>query len=119
MSAEHTHLPLSQPTTQELVMNQNSLSEYEMFINHQILWQEKLLEYHQKAHSILEVLLASNLTRYSALTLHSCLWQISDTLAQAKAINESLLDTLLKILKLLESSKGSPDGHNGNSGTVH
>ena len=100
-------------------MNQSTLSEYLMFINHQIISQEKLLEYHQKAHSILEVLLTANLNSYSALTLHSCLWEISDIIGQAKELNESLLNTLLKIVKLVESSKKLPDGNNGNNGTVH
>jgi hypothetical protein len=87
-------------------MSQNSVTEYYLFINEQIITQEKMLEYHLKADSMLKVLLESNLSRYSYATIHHCLWGIQDNINRAKILNESLLQTLLKIATLMEPPRG-------------
>ena len=87
-------------------MNQNSLTEYLSFINHQIISQEELLEYHLKASSMLKVLLESNLPSYSYSTIHHYLWGINDIISRAKSLNESLLSVLMKIVSLMEPPNG-------------
>jgi len=88
-------------------MSQNSLTEYYLFINEQIITLERMLEYHLKADSTLKVLLESNLSHYSYATIHHCLWGIQDNISRAKILNESLLQTLLKIAALMEPPRGS------------
>ena len=100
-------------------MHQNSLTEYLVFINSQIISQEKLLEHHHKAEALLEVLLASSFTEHSALILHSYFWALSDIIHQAKDLNEDLLNTFVQIAALLESPKKPTGGGNGASGTLH
>ncbi len=86
-------------------MNQNSLSEYYSFINDQIIFQEKLLEYLLQAESLFKVLLESNLSRYSYSVLHNYLDSISDTIIRARYLNEAVLNKLLKIAALMEPPK--------------
>lgn len=88
-------------------MSQNILAEYLSFINHQIISQEKLLEHHLKASSMLKVLLESNLSDYSYSTLHHYLWGINDIIGRAKHMNESVLSVLMKIVSLIEPPNGS------------
>jgi hypothetical protein len=88
-------------------MSKNSVTEYYLFINEQILTLEKMLEYHLKADATLKLLLESNLPRYSYATIHHCLWGVHDNVNRAKILNESLLQTLLKIAALMESPRGS------------
>ncbi len=88
-------------------MNPSILTEYLMFINHQIISQEKLLEYHLQADSLLKVLLASNLSSHSYLTIHNYLWVLSDIIHEVKDLNEGLLNTLIKVMSLMEPPKGS------------
>jgi hypothetical protein len=89
-------------------MNQDSLAEYYLFINEQIILQEKLLEYHLKAESLLTVLLETNLNRYSYLILHHYLWNVDDNVGRAKTLNKFLLNTLHKISALMEPPRNPP-----------
>jgi hypothetical protein len=91
-------------------MSQNSVTEYLSFLNHQIISQEALLEYHLKAGAMLKVLLESNLHQYSYVTIHYYLDGLSDIISQAKDLNESLLNALIKIASLLEPYRGSSGG---------
>lgn len=88
-------------------MHPNILSEYFLFINHQIISQEKLLECHLKADSLLKVILESDLSNHSHLTIHNYLWAVNDFVDQAKTLNESLLNILLNIIN---RSKQPPSG---------
>jgi hypothetical protein len=58
-------------------MSENSVTEYYLFINEQIVTQEKMLEYHLKADSMLKVLLESNLSRYSPMRLFTIAYGVS------------------------------------------
>ena len=100
-------------------MSQNILTECAMFINHHVILQERLLEYHQKAYSTLERLLTANLKSYPAPILHLYVWEIRDIIGQATKLNQSMLNTTQSILKFVELSMKRPGGNNGNSGTVH
>jgi hypothetical protein len=92
-------------TNQELVMNKNILTECCTLINHHIIMQEKLLEYHVKADAMLRILIESNLSRHSRSTMSYYLWGVRDIIHQAQTLNEFLLDSLTKIAILLERSK--------------
>jgi len=95
-------------------MNSNALLEYLSFINYQIVSQETLLEYHLKADALLNVLLGSNLPNYSYATIYHYLWQMDDTINQAKKLNENLLNELIKIV-----SSGPPKGSGNGNSTIH
>ena len=86
-------------------MNQNSLSEYYLFLNDQIIYQEKMLEYHFQAESQFKVLLESNLSRYSYSVLHNYLDGINDNIIRARFLNETVLNQLLRIVALMEPPK--------------
>jgi len=90
-----------------------------MFINHHIILQERLAEYHQKAYSTLERLLTANLKSYPASILHLYVWEIRDIIGQATKLNQSMLSTLQSILKFVEASRKRSNDNNGNSDTVH
>ncbi|MBP9727546.1 MAG: hypothetical protein KBD83_08820 [Gammaproteobacteria bacterium] len=97
-------------------MNQNILTECAMFINNQIILQERLFDYHQKAYSTLDKLFSVNLKGYSAPLLHLYIWEAKDVIAQAKELNLSMLNTLFSIAKFIEASKKPSNEHGG---TVH
>lgn len=86
-------------------MNKNILTECCTFINHHIIMQEKLLQYHLKADSLLKILIESNLSRHSRSTMSYYLWGVHDIIYQAQTLNESLLNSLTKIAILLERPK--------------
>jgi len=93
-------------------MSKQSLADSFMFINHQITTQEKLLQYHLKADSLLKILIESNLSHHSRSTMSYYLWGVRDAIHQAQALNESLLNTLTKIMVLMEPPRGkSQDMH--------
>lgn len=100
-------------------MSQSILTECAMFINHHIILQERLQEYHQKAYSSLDRLLTANLKGYPAPILHLYVWEIRDIIGQATKLNQSMLDTMQSILKFVEASRKPTSGNNGNSNTVH
>lgn len=81
-------------------MSSNIVADYRAFIKRQIVLHEQLLECHRKAYSTLEILLTSNLNDYSASNLHGCLSGVSDSLQEAKALNESSLDGLMTRAKI-------------------
>ncbi len=85
-------------------MNTDSVIEYYLFLNEQVILQEKMLEHHSKAASLLKVLLETNLSRYSYGVLHHYLWSLDDNLRGAKVLNESVLETLQRILARMERS---------------
>ncbi len=87
-------------------MSQNILTEYLVFLNHQIASQEILLEYHLKAEAMLKMVLNSNLPSYSVSTIYHYLWSLSDIITQAKTLNEVLLNTLVGAM-LTKPPKGS------------
>ncbi len=88
-------------------MNQNSVTDYLLLMNNNIIAQETLLEYHLKAEALLRVLLSSKLSSYSLATLHHYLWNLSDVIVKAKDLNELLLDTLVKTTR---PPKKDPEG---------
>jgi len=90
-------------------MSKYSLADPFMFINHQITTQEKLLQYHLKADSLLKVLIESNLSHHSRSTMSYYLWGVRDIIHQAHTLNESLLNTLTRMAILLENLKISND----------
>jgi len=90
-------------------MNQKSLTEYYLFINEQIIFQERMLEYHLQAESLFKVLLESNLSRYSYSVLHNYLSSINDSINRARYLNETVLNQLIRIVALMEPPR-SPSG---------
>ncbi len=94
-------------------MSRNTVSDYGPLINHQIILQEALLDYHLKAEAMLKVFLGSNLPSHSFSTIHEYLWGVSDTITQAKNLNEYLLNFLIRVTQM-EPPKGVPGGN-----TVH
>ena len=110
------HAPAAITTNhEELVMNQNILTECGLFINNQIVLQERLFDYHQKAYLTLDKLFTSNLKGYSAPLLHLYIWETRDTMMRAKELNLSMLNSLQSIMKFVEAAKKSFNG----DGTVH
>lgn len=91
-------------------MSKNTVSDYLPLINHQIIVHEAVLEYHRKANAMLKVLLKANIADDAISTIHDYLWGVSDNIAQAKRLNESLLNDLMKIVGHAEPSKRSPKG---------
>lgn len=83
-----------------------------LFINKQVIFQEKLLEYQLKAESLLNVLLERGISHYSYATLHHYLWTIHDNIKWAKVLNEYVLNTLRRIVALMEPPRGT-------SGNMH
>ena len=81
-------------------MSSNIVADYLTFIKGQIALQEQLLECQSQAYSTLEILLTSNLNDYSASSLHGCLSGVSDSLREAKTLNELSLDDLTRRTKL-------------------
>lgn len=81
-------------------MNQHILTRYSVLINHQLISQEKLLEYLVTVDSMFKVLLGSDLSNYSDATMYNYLWQISDIIQQAKDLNEVLIDAIMEIISL-------------------
>ena len=100
-------------------MSQNILTECAMFINHQIILHERLLEQHQKAYSTLDRLLIASSKGYSASIIHLYVWEIRDIISQAKELNRSILSTLHSIVKFIEAARKLLNSNNGNSGIVH
>lgn len=98
-------------------MSQNILTECALFINNQIILQERLFDYHQKAYSTLDKLFTTNLKGYSAPLLHLYIWEVKDIIAQAKELNLSMLNTLQSIMKFVEAAKKSFNEHGG--GNIH
>ena len=84
-------------------MNKNILTECCTLINHHIIMQEKLLEYHLKADSMLRILIETNLSLYSHSTMSYYLWGVRDIIREAHLLNQSLLDILMKTATLLDS----------------
>jgi len=71
--------------------------------------QEKLLEYHLKADSMLRILIETNLSFGSHSTMAYHLWGVRDIIHQAQLLNQSLLNILMKIAHLLDTEL-STDG---------
>jgi len=71
--------------------------------------QEKLLEYHLKADSLLKTLIEFNLLRHSRSTMAYYLWGVRDIIHQAHNLNESLLNTLMRMAILLDHPQTSPN----------
>lgn len=92
-------------------MNQDILKEYLSLINHQIFSQEKLLEYLLKADSLFKVILDSDLSHYSHSTLYHYLWVLNDITHQARDLNETLLNTLIKLRLLIDPFGGLDEGN--------
>ncbi len=95
-------------------MSQNTVSNYLTWINHQITAQETLLGHHFKAEAMLQLLLESDASDRPMWLIHNYLCALSDIIYQAKTINESLLNTLLKFTASLKA------GHDPSSdGPIH
>lgn len=81
-------------------MNSNIVTDYPAFIKEQIVLHNRLLESHYAAYSTLEILLCSNLNDYPVSILHGCLSGVSDSLKEAKTLNESWLNALTKLAQV-------------------
>jgi hypothetical protein len=88
-------------------MNQNILTECGLFINNQIILQERLFDYHQKAYSTLDKLFTSNLKGYSAPLLHLYIWETRDIIAAGERAESFDAKHLASIMKFVEAAKKS------------
>ena len=91
-------------------MDKNRLSDYFTLIKHQFALQEKLLEYHFKIDSLVELVLARDLFTYPISKLHDCLLIICDLNSSARKLNEEVMNALIKINALLINPQVSPFG---------
>lgn len=83
-------------------MNQSILTKIEVSINDQIISQEHLLGYHERAGNLLKALLDTDLRHYSHERIRLCLWVLSSILRNARDLNEVLLSTSFKTASHLE-----------------
>jgi hypothetical protein len=100
-------------------MSQNILTECAMFINHQIMLHERLLAHHEKVYLALDKLLAMGSKSYSASSVNLYVWEIRDIISQAKELNQSILRTLLSIVKFIEAARKLLNDNNVDIDTVH
>ncbi len=91
-------------------MNRNTILDYLLLINQQIIVHEALSEYHRQADAMLTVFLKANISNEAASSIHGYLWGGSENITKAKRLSECLLSDLTKIVNLVDSSKRRPKG---------
>lgn len=91
-------------------MNRNTILDYLPLINHQIMVNKALLEYHKCADAMLKVFLKSNIRGKAVPIIHDYLWGVSENISQANRLSERLLNDLRQILKRADLSKQRPKG---------
>lgn len=88
-------------------MKQSILTEVQVSINDQIISQEHLLEYHERAGNLLKALLDADLRHYSHERIRLCLWVLSNILRSARDLNEVLLSASFKTVSHMEIPRRS------------
>jgi len=96
-------------------MAKHSVPNYVALLNEHIAVSQLLSEYHDQADILLDVALADNFFQKDPVDLHRFFCNVSDTIKEAKRLNDSVLDDLLKIMsKMLEN-----DSNPSSNGSIH
>jgi hypothetical protein len=88
-------------------MDKNRLSDHFALIKHQFASQERLLEYHSRVETLIELILEQDLLVYPKSKLHNCLLTICDLVQKAKELNEDLMNSLMDITSVFTQSEKS------------
>lgn len=92
-------------------MNTNTVPDYASVINHQIISQECLLEYHVSMEVLLDAFLDKSVLVYPLSPLQRLyLMLLKNKIAASKELSRDMLDRLLTVARLIDLPQNPPSG---------
>jgi hypothetical protein len=92
-------------------MNTNTVPDYATLINHQIISQESLLEYHVTMEFLLDSFLDKSVLVYPLSPLQRFYAMLlRNKIAASKELSRDMLDRLLTVARLIDPPQNPPSG---------